>query len=324
MIEKRILTEKYRPSSLDEVVGNSENTEMLKSYVNDDRVPNILFEGPAGVGKTASAQAFAREVFGSTWKSNFIDFNASDDRGIDVVRDDIKTAARQAAVGHEYKIIFLDEVDSTTKDAQSALRRTMERFSDQTAFFLSCNYKNKLIDPIQSRCTVLSYNRLSDDEIRTIIERVLTGEDIDASEESIEKIIEYVDGDARRALNSIQSSTRDDEINLETLAFPQIRVTREEISEVVELSVNSRMEEAMDRINGEIIPEITDYGGFCRDLLFAIKTNENINNDVRWFLMGQVGELERNMMEGASPEVQINSFIAKIPVAQYSSISNYE
>jgi len=325
MIKERVWTEKYRPTSLDEVVGNTQQVEILKDSVNDERVPNILFEGPAGVGKTASAQAFAREVFGSDWNSNFIDFNASDDRGIDVVRDDIKSSARQApAGGYDYKIIFLDEVDSMTKDAQSALRRTMEQFSDQTVFFLSCNYKNKLIDPIQSRCTVLSYNRLKDSEIRSIILNILQSEDIEYDAEAVEDIVEYVDGDARRAVNSLQSSVSDGKLTEGTLNFFSKQVSRDEIGEVVNLAVNTQMQEAMNKMNNEIVPEITDYGKFCRDLLFAIKTNEKINDDVRWYLMSQVGELESNIIEGANPEVQINSFISKIPVAQYSSISNYE
>ena len=325
MLKNRILTEKYRPKSLDEVVGNEQQVNVLKRFTEKDRLTHILLEGPAGVGKTASAQAFAQEVFGDGWESNFIDFNASDERGIDVIRYEIKEFARESPeMGYEYKIIFLDEADSLTKDAQSALRRTMEKFSDQTVFFLSCNYAYKLIDPIQSRCSVLSFNRLEDDEIKKILLNIIDGESLEYEEEAVDKIIQNSRGDARNAINNLSSSIEDGEILLENVQFISSKVDREEIREIVNLAVNGRVDEAIDKNTTDVIPSVTDYGSFCRELLYAIRSDENINTDVRWYLMSKVGNLENNIMQGATPEVQINSFITKIPVAQYSSIPNYE
>ena len=152
---KEIWTEKYRPKNLDEVVGQKHVTERLKAYVSSNNMPHLLLTGPAGTGKTTCSLALAKEMFGDEWKGNFIELNASDERGIDVVRGKIKEFARTAPLGSaEFKIIFMDEADALTSDAQAALRRTMEKFSKICRFILSCNYSSKIIDPIQSRCAV--------------------------------------------------------------------------------------------------------------------------------------------------------------------------
>ncbi|MFW6265549.1 MAG: AAA family ATPase, partial [Halanaeroarchaeum sp.] len=149
---QEIWVEKYRPERLADVVGHEDIIDRVESYVARDDLPHLLFSGPAGTGKTATASAIAKELYGDDWRENFLELNASDERGIDVVRDRIKNFARASFGGYNYRIIFLDEADALTSDAQSALRRTMEQFSNNTRFILSCNYSSKIIDPIQSRC----------------------------------------------------------------------------------------------------------------------------------------------------------------------------
>ena len=154
-IMEQIWIEKYRPNNLSEVVGQEAVTTRLKNYVKESSMPHLLFAGPAGIGKTTSALALAREMFGELWKHNLHELNASDERGIDVVRGKIKEFARTAPLGETgFKIIFLDEADALTGAAQAALRRTMEKYSRTCRFVMSCNFSSKIIDPIQSRCAV--------------------------------------------------------------------------------------------------------------------------------------------------------------------------
>ncbi|NLO77707.1 MAG: replication factor C small subunit, partial [Methanomicrobiales archaeon] len=158
MTDNTIWIEKYRPMVLDDIVGQDEIISRLKSYVISGNLPHLLFTGNAGIGKTTSAIALAREFFGDTWQMNFRELNASDERGIDVVRNQIKQFARTAALGGaEFKILFLDEADALTTDAQAALRRTMESYASNCRFILSCNYSSKIIDPIQSRCAIYRF-----------------------------------------------------------------------------------------------------------------------------------------------------------------------
>ncbi|MCR4368512.1 MAG: AAA family ATPase, partial [archaeon] len=157
--------EKYRPHTLAEVVGQKDITKRLESYVKQRTLPNLLFSGPAGVGKTSSSVAIAKEFFGPSFSQNFLELNASDERGIDVVRETIKNFARTLAFDYGFKIIFLDESDALTTDAQQALRRTMEKYSRTCRFILSCNYSSRLIEPIQSRCVVFRFKPLSSKDV---------------------------------------------------------------------------------------------------------------------------------------------------------------
>ena len=161
-IKEEIWIEKYRPEKLDDIVGQDEIIRRLKSYVKTRNLPHLLFSGPPGVGKTAASISIVKEIFGDTWRNNFIELNASDERGIDIIRHKVKDFARMAPLGEaDFKVIFLDEADALTNDAQSALRRTMERYSATTRFILSCNYSSKIIEPIQSRCAVYRFKPLS-------------------------------------------------------------------------------------------------------------------------------------------------------------------
>jgi len=205
MIE--VWTEKYRPDTLDEIVGQEKIVERLSAFEQQGTIPHLMFAGPAGTGKTTSAVALAKDLYGDQWKQNFMETNASDERGIDVVRDKIKNFARTKPVNADYKIIFLDEADALTTDAQQALRRTMEQFSDNARFILSCNYSSKIIDPIQSRCAVFRFNRLENEQVEEYITRIAEGEGFKISREAIDAVLRVSDGDLRRVTNVLQTAT---------------------------------------------------------------------------------------------------------------------
>ena len=201
-----IWTEKYRPKTFSEFKGQERIIERVKAMVKQRNISNFLFTGPAGVGKSTLALIIARDLFGGTYRQNFLELNASDERGIDVVRNTIKDFARTKAVGDvPFKIIFLDECDSLTKEAQQALRRTMENFTNTTRFVLSCNYSSKIIDPIQSRCTIFRFKPLEKEQISEIIEGIAKNEKMKVDKKAVEALYEVSKGDVRRMENVLQS-----------------------------------------------------------------------------------------------------------------------
>ncbi len=161
-----IWTEKYRPSRFDELVGQEHILKGVSALTNSMNIPHLLFAGPAGTGKSTLALIVVKELFGNTWRDNFLELNASDERGINIVREKVKNFARTKSLGNvPFKVIFLDEADALTPEAQQALRRTMENYASTCRFVMSCNYSSKIIDPIQSRCAVFRFKLLEKKDV---------------------------------------------------------------------------------------------------------------------------------------------------------------
>ncbi|TLZ61609.1 MAG: replication factor C small subunit, partial [Methanobacteriota archaeon] len=202
---KEIWVEKYRPTTLDDIVGQDEVVSRLKAYVKAGNLPHLLFAGPAGTGKTTSAIALARELFGELWRTNFAELNASDERGIETVRVKIKDIARTAPIGERgFKIIFLDEADNLTSDAQAALRRTMENYTRTARFILSANYSSRIIEPIQSRTAVFRFRPIKPDAIRIYLDRIAKAEKLKVTKEGMDALVYIAQGDLRKAVNALQ------------------------------------------------------------------------------------------------------------------------
>jgi len=211
MVNNDILIEKYRPNKLDDIVGQNEIIRRLKRYVKNRNVPHLLFSGPAGVGKTAATIAMAKELYGVGWQSNVMEINASDDRGIDVIRNKIKNYAGTKAIGDsndiQFKIVFLDESDALTADAQGALRRTMERYTNSCRFILSCNYPSQIIEPIVSRCSVYQFKKINSQSMIERLKYIALQEKYTITQEALEAIVYISDGDARKAVGSLDNAT---------------------------------------------------------------------------------------------------------------------
>lgn len=200
--------EKYRPEYLSDIVGNREAVERLATIAQVGNLPNIILAGPPGIGKTTSILCLAHEMVGENYKNAVLELNASDARGIDIVRNKIKMFAQKKVTlpPGRHKIIILDEADSMTPAAQQALRRTMEIYSSTTRFALACNNSTKIIEPIQSRCAVLRFTRLSDAEILARLEQINEFENVNYDASGMEAIVFVAEGDMRNALNSLQST----------------------------------------------------------------------------------------------------------------------
>jgi len=200
--------EKYRPIVLDDVVGNSDTIERLKVIARDGNCPHIIISGMPGIGKTTSIHCLAHQLLGEAYREAVLELNASDERGIDVVRNKIKTFAQKKVTlpPGRHKIIILDEADSMTSGAQQALRRTMEIFSNTTRFALACNMSNKIIEPIQSRCAILRYSKLRDAEILKRLLEICELEEVKYNDEGLTALIFTSEGDMRQAINNLQST----------------------------------------------------------------------------------------------------------------------
>ena len=208
--------EKYRPRTVTDVAYQDQVVALLKKSLSGADLPNLLFYGPPGTGKTSTILAAARDLFGDIFNQRILELNASDERGIQVIRDKVKNFAQQTATGKRsdgkptppYKIIILDEADSMTKDAQSALRRTMETCGRSTKFCLICNYVSRIIEPITSRCAKFRFKPLAEEVLVTRVEMICEKEGVKLSEDGKAAIIKTSEGDLRKAITSLQSAAR--------------------------------------------------------------------------------------------------------------------
>ncbi|KAF9972343.1 replication factor C subunit 4 [Actinomortierella ambigua] len=200
--------EKYRPTRIKEIVGNEDTVERLQHIAMQGNMPHMIISGSPGIGKTTSILCLAYELLGPAYKEGVLELNASDDRGIDVVRNKIKTFAQTKVTlpPGRHKIVILDEADSMTPGAQQALRRTMEIYSNTTRFALACNQSSKIIEPIQSRCAMLRYSKLSDKQVLKRLQEICAAENVKYTAEGLEALIFTAEGDMRQAINNLQST----------------------------------------------------------------------------------------------------------------------
>lgn len=307
-----IWIEKYRPRSLGEVVGHEEITERLEQYVARDELPNLLFSGPAGVGKTSAAHSIARELYGDNWNEYFLELNASDERGIDVVRDRIKNFARSSFGEYNYRIIFLDEADSLTSDAQSALRRTMEQFSHNTRFILSCNYSSRIIDPIQSRCAVFRFSPIDDESVAQQIREIASMEDIKVRDDGIDAIVYAAAGDMRKAINALQAAAVMGETVTEDSVYTITSTARpEEIHEIVSNALTGEFTAAR-MVLDDLLTNKGLSGGDIINQIHRSVWDFDIEEEAAVRLMDRLGEADYRITEGANERVQLEALLASV------------
>ena len=323
------LAEKYRPKTFDEFIGQKQVVEGIKEIIKKyksgaiDKMPDLLFTGPAGTGKTSMAYIIARELYGDKWKIHFIEKNASDERSIEVIRTEIKQSAR-SKIG---KIIFLDEADNLTYDAFACLRRIMELTPKNTFFILSCNYLDQIIEPIQDRCCVFIFNPLSESELLDLALNVLEKErveidDIDKVQKALQLLVTYADGSARKLLNTLEKMiiVRNGKkyITYDTI----VSNLPEDISDkLIECIIQDKLSEAINLLEDTYIKNRFDPNFTIKRLYDSVKRMYKLGKIEKYeyaVAMRELAIIEDKIKAQRNPLLQFSRFISSLWLSRYS------
>ena len=311
-----IWTEKFRPSKFYELVGQDNIVKRVESLTNSLNIPHLLFAGPAGTGKSTLALIVVKELFKQNWRENYLELNASDERGINVVREKVKNFARTKSIGNvPFKVIFLDEADALTPEAQQALRRTMENYSTTCRFILSCNYSSKIIDPIQSRCAIFRFKLLERKDIEKVISLIAQKENLTINPEAVEIIYEGSEGDCRRCINLLQSTaTISQTITPELLSTVISNAKPKDIKVVLEYALSGDFQKSKEKLLDVMLKE--SISG--QDVIKAIQKeiwNLPVEPEIKVKLTEKTGETEFRIVEGSDPFIQLQSLLASFVLA---------
>lgn len=311
-----IWTEKYRPVKFKEVVGQDDVVKRVEALTNSLNIPHLLFAGPAGTGKSTLALVVVRELFGDNWKDNYLELNASDERGINIVREKVKNFARTKSLGDvPFKVIFLDEADALTPEAQQALRRTMENYSATCRFILSCNYSSKIISPIQSRCAVFRFKLLEKKDIEKVIQRICETEKLTITPEALEILYEGSEGDCRKCINLLQSTASiSPSVTPDLVSTIISNAKPKDIKVVLDYAIAGDFAKAKEKLLDIMLRE--SISG--QDVIKAMQKEIwelPVEPELRVRLIEKTGESEFRITEGSDPFIQLQSLLASFVLA---------
>jgi len=304
--------EKYRPKKISEIVNQKEIMGSLGALLkNQSEMPHLLFSGSAGVGKTSTAICISRDILGKHWQDYSLELNASDERGIGMVREKVKKFSRFAGLDTEipFKIIILDEADEMTSDAQTALRRIIEDTAKYCRFILIANNLSKIIEPIQSRCVVFKFTRISNKEISSQLKFIAQKEKIKADEKGLETISDYADGDIRHAINILQAAASMGSIDVSSVKSVIGLTKTKDVQDVLKLALAGKISDAREKMI-ELIKVYgmseSDFLKYINQAVFASKTS-NIEG-----ILEIIAKYDYRILVGANPEIQLSALLAEI------------
>jgi len=313
LMEPALWTEKYRPKTLGEIIDQEEIVSRLQEFVKRAAMPHCLFAGPPGTGKTTAALCLAHDLFGVRFQDVFMELNASDERGIDVVRTTVKEFARMASLSSvPFKILVLDEADNMTSDAQSALRRTMEKYTDTCRFVLCCNYSGRIIEPIQSRCALFRFTPLPDEKIVENLHRIAKNEGLKFTETGLKSIVEVAEGDLRKSINTLQAaSSMSKGITEESIYQVVGRAKPTDVHEMLNHALKGDFIKAREELRHLLVRYGLSASEIVRQIhseIFRLAVPEKKRID----LVEAVGEIDFRLVQGGDEEVQLSALLAKL------------
>ena len=313
LMEPALWTEKYRPKNLGEIIDQEEIVSRLQEFVKRAAMPHCLFAGPPGTGKTTAALCLAHDLFGERFQDVFMELNASDERGIDVVRTTVKEFARMASLSSvPFKILVLDEADNMTSDAQSALRRTMEKYTETWRFILCCNYSGRIIEPIQSRCALFRFTPLPDERIVENLHRIAKNEGLKFTETGLKSVVEVAEGDLRKAINTLQAASSVSKGITEESVYQVVgRAKPTDVHDMLSHALKGDFIKAREELRHLLVRYGLSGSEIVRQIhseIFRLAITEKKRID----LIEAVGEIDFRLVQGGDEEVQLSALLARL------------
>ena len=312
-------TEKYRPQSLDDIVNQVETISRFKTFVNERNMPHLLLVGPAGIGKTTSILALARDLYGPSYRSFILELNASDERGIGVIRDKVKNFARTAAIASpvRFKILIMDEADHLTGDAQHALRRTMEIYTKTCRFCLLGNYSDNIIDPIQSRCSVFRFSPLKESDLKGHIEYIAKKENLDIVKEGLDAIYQASNGDMRKSINLLQAAAANQKLIDDVAIYNLLgNVSPEAIKDMLNTALDGNFLESRELLRGLLINKGLAPEDIIRNIYREIMRHSTLSEQWKVKLSDTLGTIDYRLTQGSRAEIQLSTLLAHLSVVK--------